>query len=83
MTAIIGIGLTGVLRMTWVHDNLAHVLDHSQADETSGTRTGRACPGYGLALGTDVDNATLRRLAAVSRHSRCPSWRRSRWPSTG
>ncbi len=35
--AITGMGLTGVLRLTWVHDNLAHVLEHSQADETSGT----------------------------------------------
>src|SRR5580693_1198135 len=64
--AISGMGLTGVLRLTWVQDNLAHVLDHSQADETSGTWTGLACPGYGLALGTDVDTATLRRLAAGS-----------------
>jgi len=65
MTAIgiTGLGLTGTVRMTWVHDHLAHVLDHSQ-DETSGTWTGLACPAYGLALGADVDNATLRRLAA-------------------
>jgi len=35
--AISGMGLTGVLRLTWVQDNLAHVLDYSQADETSGT----------------------------------------------
>jgi hypothetical protein len=62
--AVTGMGLTGVLRITWVHDNLAHVLDHSQADETSGTWTGLACPGYGLALGANVDNATLRHLAA-------------------
>jgi hypothetical protein len=62
--AIAGMGLTGVLRMTWVHDNLAHVLHHSQADETSGTWTGLACPGYGLPLGTDVDNVTLQHLAA-------------------
>ena len=61
--AITGMGLTGVLRMTWVQDNLAHVLDHSHTDETSGTWTGLACPGYGLALGADVDNATLRQLA--------------------
>ena len=27
---------------------------------------GPACPGHGLALGTDVDNATLQRLAAGS-----------------
>ncbi len=66
MTAIsiAGMGLTGVLRITWVHDNLAHVLDHSHTDETSGTWTGLACPGHGLALGTDVDDATLQRLAA-------------------
>ena len=32
--AISGMGLTGVLRLTWVQDNLAHVLDYSQADET-------------------------------------------------
>jgi len=67
MTAIgiTGQGLTGIIRMTWVHDHLAHVLD-SQDDETSGTWTGLACPAYGLALGGDVDNATLRRLAAHS-----------------
>jgi hypothetical protein len=64
--AITGTGLTGVLRLTWVHDNLAHVLDHSHTDETSGTWTGLACPGHGLALGADVDNATLRHLAADS-----------------
>ena len=64
--AITGMGLTGVLRITWVQDNLAHVLDHSQTDETSGTWTGLACPGHGLALGADVDNAVLRHLAAGS-----------------
>jgi hypothetical protein len=61
---ITGMGLTGILRMTRVHDNLAHVLDHSHADETSGTWTGLACPGHGLTLGGDVDDATLRQLAA-------------------
>jgi hypothetical protein len=61
---ITGMGLTGVMRMTWVHDNLAHVLDRSHADETSGTWTGLACPAHGLPLGSDVDDATLRRLAA-------------------
>jgi hypothetical protein len=68
MTAIsiAGIGLTGVLRITWVRDNLAHVLDHSHTDETSGTWTGLACPGHGLAVGTDVDDAALQRLAAGS-----------------
>ena len=63
--AITGMGLTGVLRLTWVHDDLAHVLDHSQAD-TSGTWTGLACPGHGLPLGADVDDATLQHLAAGS-----------------
>jgi hypothetical protein len=38
-------------------------VEHSHTDETSGTRTGRACPNYGLALGGDVDDTTLRRLA--------------------
>ena len=68
MTAITvtGMGLTGVLRMTWVRDNLAHVLDHGHTDETSGTWTGLACPAYGLALGADVDDAILRHLAAGS-----------------
>ena len=37
--AITGMGLTGVLRITCVRDNLAHVLDHSHTDETSGTWT--------------------------------------------
>ena len=60
---ITGMGLTGVVRMTWVQDDLAHVLEHARTDETSGTWTGRACPDYALALGGDVDAATLRRLA--------------------
>jgi hypothetical protein len=64
--AITGMDLTGVLRITWVHDNLAHMEDHSHTDETSGTWTGLACPARGLAIGTDVDNATLRHLAAGS-----------------
>ena len=62
--AITGMGLTGVLRLTWVQDHLAHVLDYSQAGETSGTWTGLACPGHGLALGADVDNAVLLHLVA-------------------
>jgi hypothetical protein len=61
--AITGMGLTGVLRLTRVHDNLAHVLEHCDADEPSGTWTGLAGPGYGLAPGADVDNAVLRQLA--------------------
>jgi hypothetical protein len=64
--AITGMGPTGVLRLTWVQDNLAHVLGYSQADETSGTWTGLACPGHGLALGSDVDNTVLRDMAIGS-----------------
>ena len=50
--------LSGALRLTWVSDQLAHVLDHSQTDEPSGTWTGLARPGHGLQLGTDVDKAS-------------------------
>ena len=64
--AVTGADLTGVLRLTWVQDNLAHVLEHSQADETSGTWTGLACPGHGLPLGADVDNQVLQEMAAGS-----------------
>ena len=41
MTAISipGADLSGVLRLTWARDQLAHVLDHSQTDEPSGTWT--------------------------------------------
>ena len=41
MTAasIPGARLTGILRLTWVQDHLAHVLDHCQTDEPSGTWT--------------------------------------------
>ena len=69
MTAIgiTGMGLTGVVRMTWVQDDLAHVLEHARTDETPGTWTGRACPEYGLVLGGDADAATLRRLAGRAR----------------
>ena len=63
-TSITAPGLSGVLRMTWVHDDLAHVLEHADVDEPSGTWTGLACRDHELALGGDVDNATLRRLAA-------------------
>ena len=35
--AISSMGLTGVLRLTWVHDNLAHVLEHCDTDEPPGT----------------------------------------------
>ena len=63
-TSIPGAELSGVLRLTWVRDQLAHVLDHCETDEPSGTWTGLACPDHGLALGADVDTATLQRLSA-------------------
>ena len=56
-------GLSGVMRLTWVTDHLAHVLEHSQSDEPTGTWTGLACPDHGLETGTDVDNSTLLHLA--------------------
>jgi len=56
-------GLGGVMRLTWVNDRLAHVLEHSQSDEPSGTWTGLACPDHGLNIGADVDNSTLLHLA--------------------
>ena len=62
--SIDGAKLTGVLRLTWNTDHLAHVLEHSQTDEPTGTWTGLACPDHGLALGTDVDTAILQRLTA-------------------
>ena len=55
--------LGGVMRLTWVTDHLAHVLEHSQFDEPSGTWTGLACPDHGLEIGADVDNSTLLQLA--------------------
>lgn len=63
-TSIEGAKLTGVLRLTWVIDHLAHVLEHSQTDEPTGAWTGLACPDHGLALGADVDTAALRTLSA-------------------
>jgi len=63
-TSITAPGLSGILRMTWVHDDLAHILEHADTDEPSGSWTGLACRDHDLPLGGDVDNATLRRLAA-------------------
>jgi hypothetical protein len=63
-TRIEGAGLSGVMQMTWASDHLTHVLEHCETDEPPGTWTGLACHDYGLALGADVDNATLRRLCA-------------------
>src|SRR5215469_17001664 len=62
-TSIDGARLSGVLRLTWNADQLAHVLEHSQLDEPSGTWTGLACPDHGLEIGADVDNSTLLQLA--------------------
>jgi hypothetical protein len=50
--------------MTVVQDRLAHVLEHCDVDEPTGTWTGLACPDHGLALGTDVDTTALQQLAA-------------------
>lgn len=49
-----GAGPGGVLRLTWVDDHLAHVLDHCDTDKPSGTWTGLACPDHGLPVGTDA-----------------------------
>jgi hypothetical protein len=57
----------GVLRLTWVGDRLAHVLEHCDTDEPSGTWTGLACPDHGLALGADVDAAAVQQLSARGR----------------
>jgi len=43
-TGIPAAELSGVLRMTWVRDQLAHVLEHTDTDEPSGTWTGLAWP---------------------------------------
>jgi hypothetical protein len=59
-----GAGLRGVMRLASVEDHLAHVLHHCESDEPAGVWTGLACQDHGLALGGDVDNATLRRLSA-------------------
>jgi hypothetical protein len=59
-----GAGLRGVVRLTWVEDHLAHVLDHCETGEPSGVWTGLACQDHDLPLGGDVDDATLRRLSA-------------------
>jgi hypothetical protein len=48
-TGIPAPGPDGVLRLTWVHDRLTHVLEHCATDEPSGRWTGLACPDHGLA----------------------------------
>jgi hypothetical protein len=62
-TSTQGPGIGGTMRLTWVADHLAHILDDTQADEAIGTWTGLACPDHGLQIGGDIDNATLVRLA--------------------
>jgi len=56
--------VTGILRTTWVRDELAHVLEHAGTDEPSGTWTGLACPDHGLSVGSDVCVATLLAMSA-------------------
>ena len=66
-TGIPTAGPVGVLRLTWVRDRLAHVLEHCDTDEPSGTWTGLACPDHSLTLVADVDTATVRQLSARGR----------------
>jgi hypothetical protein len=63
VTGIPAAGPGGVLRLTWVRDRLAHVLEHCEVDEPSGTWTGLACPDHGQALGADAGTATVRQLS--------------------
>jgi hypothetical protein len=61
-----GAGLTGTLRLTWLRDHLAHVIERADTDEPSGTWIGLACPDYGLPIGSDVDLHVLGTLCADS-----------------
>jgi hypothetical protein len=61
-----GAGLTGTLRLTLPPDRLAHVLEHAEVDEPSGTWTGLVGPEHGLPIGSDVDAAVLTRLCTGS-----------------
>lgn len=63
---ISGAGLTGTLRLTWVRDDLAHVIEHAGTDEPTGTWTGSACPDHGLPIGSDVDLSVLRNICPGS-----------------
>ncbi len=60
---ISGAGSTGTLRLTWITDNLAHIIEHAEVDEPRGTWTGLACPDHGLAIGVGVDLEMLKRLS--------------------
>ena len=42
-TSIPGAALNGVLPMTWVRNQLAHVLDHCKTNEPSGSKIHRRC----------------------------------------
>jgi hypothetical protein len=65
VTGIPAAGPGGVLRLTWVRDRLAGVLEHCGTDEPSGTWTGLACADHGLAaVVADADLATVRQLSA-------------------
>ena len=59
-----GAGLRGFMRLTWVEDHLAHVLDHCEIDEPSGAWTGLACqdqrPGPGRRRGQRDAAAAVR-----------------------
>jgi len=61
---ITGAGLTGTLRLTWVSDDLAHVIEHAGTDEPTGTWTGLACSRHGLPIGSNVDISALKQLSA-------------------
>ena len=70
--------ITGTLRTTWVRDELAHVLEHADTDEPSGTWTGLACPDHGLSIGSDVCVATLLAMSAGAAPSPTSSGRHRR-----
>lgn len=63
---ITGAGLTGTLKLTWVHDDLAHVFGLAGPDEPTGTWTGLACPDHGLPIDSHVNLNVLKRLCADS-----------------
>ena len=58
-TPELGTPITGTVRTAWINDGLAHVLQHADTDETTGTWTGLACPDHGLPIGSDVSASGL------------------------
>src|SRR5690242_2326872 len=66
-----GAGLRGVMRLTWVEDHLAHVLDHCETDEPVGAWTGLACQDHGLALGATWRTGRRTRPAASGSDPGC------------